>query len=286
MSNPDDPRRSTGVHADIEEIAAYVDRTLSPARRAVLETHLLRCTDCRRVLADTADVVHAQPLPWRRPIIWASGGVAAVAMLVLAVQLTSGPHLPVQSGSTKINLDSLVDAFANESTRPAEGRLSGGFAYAPAPAVTRGANGPERSPEVRQAVAELAIAARDSRSPDALAMLGVGQLANAEINEAIASLEEAARDNASDAPLQSDLSAAYLARGRRSGAEADLQLALAAADRALALTADLPEALFNRALALDALKRVQASTAWHAVIDREPGSPWADEAARHLQPAR
>ncbi|MEO7792701.1 MAG: hypothetical protein ABIX28_24395 [Vicinamibacterales bacterium] len=81
-----------------------------------------------------------------------------------------------------------------------------------------------------------------------------------------------------------DLSAAYLARAATNGNPDDGQRALQAADQALVVNAAMPEALFNRARALEALDRADdARRAWQAYLQVDRESPWAREAADHCR---
>jgi tetratricopeptide (TPR) repeat protein len=273
----DPPVASGGAgHPDLEQIAAYADNLLSPSRRSAIESHLADCDDCRTILSDTTDFIAEPPARWRMRIVWGATGLAAAAVLVLAVLIVT-----LRTANAP-RLEELVAAFANESTRPAEGRVSGGFAYAPPPAMTRGAATLERSPDVRIALGNLENAVAAGRSVDTLWALGVARLAVGNIDGAVTVIEEAAQMDSSIAPLQSDLSAAYFARARRSGDAADQERALAAADRAIVLQPDLPEALYNRALAVEALRRDETVAAWRALIERERDSDWAREAATHL----
>ncbi len=267
--------RNTG-HPDLERLAAYAEASIDRSGRAEIESHLADCSRCRSIVADATEFVAAEPAPKRNRMVWATTALAAAAVLVLVVRWP-GDEPGIQD---------LVAAFASESTRPAEGRLSGGFAYAPPPPQRRGGGELERSPDVRTVVARLEIAATDNRSVATLWAAGIARLAVGDVDGAIAFLDEALRAEPTGSALHSDLAAAYFARARRSGDMADFNRALAAADRALALEPDRPEALFNRALALDVLQRDGAAAAWQALIDREAGSAWAREASAHLTPAR
>ena len=61
-----------------------------------------------------------------------------------------------------------------------------------------------------------------------------------------------------DAAVQTNLSAAYLARARWWNHPEDWPKALAAAERAIALEPNAPEPYFNRALALEGLEQNDA----------------------------
>jgi CHAT domain-containing protein len=84
----------------------------------------------------------------------------------------------------------------------------------------------------------------------------------------------------------SRLAAAYFVRAERKDQPSDLVSALNAADLAVALPSGTPEALFNRALALEALGFPDEAIAdWDAV--RQQGEPgWAAEAQKHADRLR
>jgi len=87
-----------------------------------------------------------------------------------------------------------------------------------------------------------------------------------------------------EAEALSDLAAAYLVRAAFKDQPLDLILALDASGRALEQQPELPEALFNHALAIESLHlRTEARTAWEDVLNAEPTGPWAEEARQHLE---
>ncbi|HVZ23924.1 MAG TPA: tetratricopeptide repeat protein [Vicinamibacterales bacterium] len=183
-------------------------------------------------------------------------------------------------------MQALVSAYAHAPTRVAAGRLSLPFAYAPAPAITRGAATHAVPPEVRIAAAQIEEDERDARTPAALHLLGIARLALGDLDGAVAVLEQAAQAGSSDAAMQNDLAAAYLERARATSDAADLTKALAAADRAVALDPRSPAALFNRALALSALGRPDARQAWTLVSTSERDAGWLSEADRRASEYR
>jgi tetratricopeptide (TPR) repeat protein len=101
-----------------------------------------------------------------------------------------------------------------------------------------------------------------------------------ELNDAaVETFEQAVNANGEDADLLNDLAAAYLARGKRG----DYQAALDVLDRARKLKQS-PTIEFNRALALQYLKRPDAIAAWQAYLklDPDPKSGWAKEAQTNI----
>jgi CHAT domain-containing protein len=99
---------------------------------------------------------------------------------------------------------------------------------------------------------------------------------------AIDSLRSAARLDPKNASVQSDLAAALLERaGRAQDPQAILE-AYTSADSAVALDPGLPEARFNKALALEALRlRRDAIAEWSSYLALDGRSRWADEARQH-----
>jgi hypothetical protein len=71
---------TSAEHIEPEAIAAYLDRGLSAEERQAVERHLLVCGECRRDLAEAADLGSA-----RRPRRWVMVGIPAAAAAVLAL---------------------------------------------------------------------------------------------------------------------------------------------------------------------------------------------------------
>ena len=156
-----------------------------------------------------------------------------------------------------------------------EGRLTG--QYTPYPV------GPYPSlsdPAIRRVVRRIEAAAGRRRDPQALADLAFSRLLAGRTDEAISLLEEASALAPRAPRHRSDLAAAYLVRARPD----DLLRALSAADRAVQGDPLLPEARFNRALALTKLFLItDAREAWQEIVQREKGTWWGHEAEQHLR---
>jgi anti-sigma factor RsiW len=76
------PSHERDDHLTDVEIAAYLDRTLSPSLRDRAENHLAACPDCRRHLLETRELLERV----RRPRKYLIGGtVAAAAVLALLI---------------------------------------------------------------------------------------------------------------------------------------------------------------------------------------------------------
>jgi predicted anti-sigma-YlaC factor YlaD len=279
-----------------EELAQYVDGVLTMEAREHIEEHLSRCEACRMVVAETSaflveqtdvapilDAPEGRVIPFRRPWtgpIFAALATAAAALLV--VQVVHPTWLPWnREVRVSASLAPLVDAFGAEPTRAVQGRLTGGFKYAPAPPITRGPGSHEWRPETAAAIASAALSATVPDRERRVAA-GVASLVGGKLDEAITTLGNSAREDPLNATLHSDLSAAYLERARFGTHADDWASAVRAADEALAITPGLHEALFNKALALEGMNdRDRAREAWEEYRRRDPSGPWSDEAAQH-----
>jgi tetratricopeptide (TPR) repeat protein len=279
-------------HPDAERLAEYADGLLADEARADVERHFADCEDCRAVVMDTMAFLAAAPgkpegvsrstvipFPSSRWVTRAAALVAVAAALLLAVRVTR-PEWLLGPRADRPELQELIAAVAGQPTRPVEGRLTGGFKYAPPPSPTRGPGDRDMPPDVRIAAARLEQAASgDSPAPGALADLGVALLTLGDVNKAIDALERAVAQRPLDGRYQSDLAAAYLARAQRQGSPADWQKALEASERALKANPDLIEAWFNRAVAIEgaATSPGEVKQAWQEYLTRDSSSDWARE---------
>lgn len=301
-SKADRSTAKIAAHPEAERLAEYIDNVLPAAARAEVESHLVGCAACREVVVETiaigsADSVEtpapgssARIIPFRSrfPVKGVAAGLAAVAALVVVVRFApqwrggaAGPQ------SDRPELRELVAALANEPTRPAEGRLTGGFRYAPPPSPTRGAGDRDVSPDVRIAAAKIEKLAAQSPSVEHTAAFGLALLALGDVDRAIASLEAAVAAQPANGLFQSDLAAAYLARASRFGRPDDFTRALAAAEQASVADPDRVEPYFTKALTLEGLHREEpAVQAWEEYLRRDPGSPWKTEAEQRLASLR
>src|SRR5262245_1145478 len=128
---------------------------------------------------------------------------ALAAALVVALWLPSARFGSVSEAPPPELLE-LVTAAANEPTRPAEGRLTSGFKYAPAPAPARGPTDRRPSPEVRIAAARIEKVALSRETPENEAALGVAYLTLGEFDKAIEALDDGASQRPNNAKYQSD----------------------------------------------------------------------------------
>ncbi|HEV7670315.1 MAG TPA: CHAT domain-containing protein [Thermoanaerobaculia bacterium] len=187
-------------------------------------------------------------------------------------------------------------ASGSPRPRPFLARLSGEFRYAPCEQA-RGEEGGERwarlvcrQPPLTEAerrrfreldltAASAARRASDTdryrEAPWALSARPFG----GSVDAAIVRLEALAKRQPGNGRVHSDLSAAYLARASRDRDPRDLIRALEAAERGVQAEPDLPEARWNRAVALSALVRRPGLLAWRRVVTSERSEAWRAEAA-------
>jgi tetratricopeptide (TPR) repeat protein len=127
------------------------------------------------------------------------------------------------------------------------------------------------------------VAAAERPTPGRLGDRALVSLLAGKVEVAVRDLEEASRQRPVDARLMSDLGAAYLARYEALRQSHDLLLAVTVLDHAVAADPQLPEAQFNRALALSRFFLLsQARAAWKSYLRLDPASGWAGEARRNL----
>jgi tetratricopeptide (TPR) repeat protein len=271
---------------EAEELAAYVERLLPPAARAAVERHLLECADCRHAVVETAALIGSTGAQKSAASIlqnrWvrAGGILAAAAAVVLAV----GVGWQMEHGDS--DRRELVAAVSAEATRPIDGRLTGGFVYAPPPSPVRGAGQPSGTdaPRVQVVVAAIEREARATPSAEREATLGVAYLVTGDLDQSIAALQRATTQQPANPRFWSDLSAAYVERGLRAGSADDYRRAREAAERALMLDPQLVEAAFNLAASVERSGDTQAAiSAWQRVGELDRGSPWAAEAERRAR---
>jgi len=187
------------------------------------------------------------------------------------------------SGCAPAPAGDLAQAAGALERRTTPGRFTGGLPYAPSASGTRG-TGETPTPQLLISVARIQRAAQDSFDATSRAALGVGWALLGDFAQSVGALELAVLQRPADADLQSDLASAYLGRAAQRGLTEDLPRALRAASIAAREAPGHPEALFNRAMALEQLGlRRQAVPAWRSFLSIEPAGPWALEASARLK---
>jgi len=70
------------MHVAADDLAAYIDRTLSAIERERVEAHVAWCDDCRSELREVGDTLRTYR-PARRRLVWIGPAVAAAAIILL-----------------------------------------------------------------------------------------------------------------------------------------------------------------------------------------------------------
>jgi hypothetical protein len=310
---PNEP--GSGTHPPPDILAAFIDDRLSDAQRRDVEAHLTACDECLFIVGESSaflaleDETSAVPEGTAAPLaaavvpsgavpltprssrwgrgrwVLAGGGLlAAAAVTVLAVRLgIGGLGGPTIARSAPADVDELFEGLAR---RPATSRLAG-LTYRPPTGVTRSAAPDSASVPLATLAAAASVEDAVARREDADGRWarGLAQLAAGRVDDAIRSLEGALALRPLDEAIETDLSAACLARAERTGETASASRGLELADRVLARAPTALAARFNRALALQYLDRpTEAAAAWRDYLARDPSSPWADEIRHRYLP--
>lgn len=277
-------KRDSSRCPDPEVLAAFVAGTLSGAELDMTAEHLRECEDCRKIVAAGArydrenyapPVVIMRPRP-RLPLWLAIAAAALAGITVLSVWFVrSRAEEPTR----------MLIAATPHDGRYIEPRLSGGFPWAPLRTVQR--DGERKlDPAQMKLVGVAGIVLEQTGANPSARMQHASALASllaGDPKDAVTRLEKIVASSPSTV-IWSDLAAAHYAAAVQSDDPQQLAQALASADAALRLDARFPEALFNRALILERLGlREQARAAWKRFLSVDSGSPWATEAAKHLQ---
>jgi CHAT domain-containing protein len=203
----------------------------------------------------------------------------SLAMLsVTAADSVAAGRLGAQSAP----LEALIESM--RGARVSEGRLAGGFAYAPLDSSLDGYLLPShpRFAELVQASATIRRAVSLAATPENLAAVGIVDIIWKKPDDAIKSLLEAMRLSPADVAIRNNLALAYLGRAQSLEEPHDLV-------RALDLLADideesLQEAGFNLALLLEKLYLTEEATkVWRRYLQRDPWSDWGVEARSRLE---
>ncbi len=171
-----------------------------------------------------------------------------------------------------------------QQSRPTQTRMAE-FGYAPFTEL-RGAAEPAHQSRLRRIENNLIEATEKSSSAETHHALGVFYLTQRKHDEAVKEFEAALKFAPGSARIYNDLGVAYFERSRAAVKEknlADLALSLERFTRATELDSNFLEALFNRALATQAIGLPrEAKKLWSNYLEKDSSSPWADEARKHL----
>lgn len=299
-----EPRAGKGIEPEM--LAAYIDKTLPPEQRAAVEARLAADPDSHAVLVESlktidaleavesptvpeaskAPVVPLVPKAKASPMRWvmAGGMLAAAAAIVLAVMQPAYLRRYLSS-DVDPRFERLVSAVGEE--RYIEARLTGGFRHGAPKPVTRNQGSPASSNlSLLAAAGEIQQELARNPGPQANHAWGVAQLLLGQLDGAVQSLTAAA-EGSNDPAVLSDLAAAYVTRATLTDQAGDWPQALTAASRSVDTGTRLTEALFNRALAAEALGlKANAERYWEEFLAAEPDADWRAEANEHLQRLR
>lgn len=264
--------RSPACLAD-ETLAAFAEGRLKRSEIPAVLAHLRECPRCMSALEVANEIAGPKEA---RPFRWWWAGVAAAAVLVVAIAV-----LLLRRDDPRARLVRL----AGTDARPVETRLTA-FPWAPyrGPLRAEGAQEDARRLQLAGAAGDAVARANADAASEAQWTAGVALLLAGEEENALKRLRAAAERAPNDAAVWSDLAAALDATGMQSERRSLHAEALASVERALAIDAALPAALFNRALILEHLGlSSEARKAWDRYLAADPSSPWANEARAHLR---
>jgi tetratricopeptide (TPR) repeat protein len=263
---------------DPDTLAAFAEGKLKRHELPPILDHLsdcVRCTAAVEAVNEEIAVGSESRLPaagW-----WWIAAAAAVIVAVLGVPSLRDRLTGRQSVARLV-------ALAPRSARSVEPRLTGGFAWAAYAGSNRAAGEQPDAGRMKLVGAAGSLVERAGRDGSAEAQhdAGVALVLVRAPADAIPRLEAAARTS-NDAAAWSDLAAARYAAAAQLGRASLYPTALAAADAALHIQPNLPEALFNRALILEKLGlTADAHRAWQRYLEADPSSPWAAEARTRM----
>jgi tetratricopeptide (TPR) repeat protein len=261
------------AHPEAEDLGQFVEGTLDDAERGAIVQHIADCDDCRILVVDAAEFTEPAKRESRR--WWMA--VAAALVLVAAIGAFTFSHF--RDPLAKVERD-----YAQVSNRPLEARLSG-FPYVPHITLRSGpSDEPDLNVEIMQSEAsELTnLPGSDAKTfhTRGIALL----LSDNDAAKSVAMLQAAAERDPNNAKYQSDLAVALITAAGSDPAM--LEKAVAVCDRALRIDPRSPDALFNRAFALQRLDRPDAAAAYERYLAVDSTSPWAAEVRRHLEGLR
>jgi tetratricopeptide (TPR) repeat protein len=206
--------------------------------------------------------------------------VGAFAVLLIAALFTTW-YLTRRTANPD-DLAELRTIYGKE--RPTEARISE-FSYAPV-AQLRGEA--EEREKTRLRRIELSLIQAMEKNPNAQThhALGVFYLTQRKYPDAIREFDAALKTAPQNAKIHNDLGSAHFEQAKaspQSKSFESLAKSLEEFTAAVKLDPSLLEALFNQALAQQELGLPrQAKESWNLYLQKDPSSPWADEARRHL----
>jgi Flp pilus assembly protein TadD len=272
----------TLAHPTDEDLGRFVEGAVDESERKVIVAHIADCNDCRIVVVDSAELVDSPATSSHRG--W---WIAVAAALILVV--TGGTFTYFQDRDP---LAKTKEDCRHIRNRPTEGLLSG-FPFVQR-TVNRGGNDENtEDPNLLSMQADAAeVAEAPGTSTKTVHARGVARLIDAlgekeapvrakTLNGALGSLDVAATREPQNAQYLSDLCAALIEAGRSD--RRDLDRAVDVCSKAIRIAPGMPEALFNRAVALQELgKTDEATMAYRRYLSVDSSSPAAAEVRGHL----
>ena len=262
---------------------AFLAGRLQRQTRGRMVEHMATCSTCYAMTASWHHVTAKRPRAGR----WIRA--AAIAVLILVTVLAYDRWST--SGTRRIS----ILANAAPPMRSFEGRITA-FPYRPYGGVFRSAAArpPDRYDTVFIMAADRVHPTSPARSALDFRVIGFSDLVRGNPSRAVEAFESAVKTTAkhddlttairacNEPALLSDLSAAYLARGRSAGHHSDFVNALDVAIRAWDRERTA-ETAWNRAIAFEALhQNEEARAAWQEYLVIDSRSQWASEARQRL----
>jgi CHAT domain-containing protein len=212
---------------------------------------------------------YARPTPLNRRSAVINSSLLAVLVFTACGREQAGTSPTHHSEVNRRGLHAIV---------PEQGRLAG-ISWA---VVSSRGDLRERAPELRRKALQDLGSEKDRRAAGGLRADAVIALLVGEMDQAIEKLSRAAEIVPCNAVVASDLAAARLQRGALLSDGEDFFRALISANHAVRLRPDLPEARFNRALALQRLSLYErARGEWDFYLRTERDPEWARAAKEH-----
>lgn len=286
-----------------EIIDDYLGERLNASDRAAFENHFLatperheqlkfgrafdRYLSRQAAVARKSETGVSTSRPWSRTLFSSPLRIAFAAILLIGISLGAWQIFFKQSEVDK-GLLALNAAYREQ--RPVESRISG-LDYAHYSATRGSDNEKVDQNELRRAELILLEALKRNPTPAARHALGKVFLAKKDFAKAIEQFDEAVKGDPNNAQMYSDLGVAWLETGkidRQSTAPGkameDFGRSVENLNKAIELNPNLLPALFNRALLYQEMQaRGEAEASWKDYLQKDPGSPWSDEAKRNLK---
>jgi tetratricopeptide (TPR) repeat protein len=261
--------------ADAESFLAML--TDNPERRFKLElTQALRERALARQVKTTEDkpsFLTSLASFFRQPMYAGAFAVLLIAVVGLSLYL-----------SRRSNPDELAELRSiYQQARPTETRISE-FGYAPLTQL-RGAPEPGDQKRLRRIENNLIEATEKTPNAQTHHALGVFYLTKHQYTEAIQEFGSALKLAPESAQIHNDLGVAHfeLAKVVKEKKLEELANSLEEFTKATERDPNLLEALFNKSLALQELGSLrEAKASWTLYLQKDPSSPWADEARKNL----